>query len=172
MSEIGDFALPVMIFLIVAYGLAVGIPVFDVFLAGAKEGLKTMVTVLPTLVGLITAVTMFQASGAMDLLNGPVAPVASLLGLPVEVIPLMLIHPVSGGGATAILTDIFERFGPDSIVGRIASVMCGSGETTLYAVTVYYGSVGVRSIGHTLPVALLADFAVAVLSGIAVHLFM
>lgn len=172
MAEIGNYALPIMIFAIIASGLIQKVPVFDTFLSGAADGIKTAVTILPTLVGLITAVTMFKASGALDLLTAAVEPAASFLGLPGEVIPLMLIHPISGGGATAVLTDIFTRYGPDSTIGRIASVLCGSGETTFYAVTVYYGSCGIRNIRHTLPAALTADFAVAVLSGIGVRLFM
>lgn len=172
MAELGNYALPMMIFLIIGYGLCQKTPVFDVFLSGAKEGLGTMLNLVPTLVGLITAVIMFQASGVMDWLTVLTKPLASGVGLPAEVIPLMLIHPVSGGGATAVLSDLFQRFGPDSTVGRIASVMCGSDETTLYAVTVYYGSVGIQSTRHTLPVALLADLAVAILSGIGVRLFL
>lgn len=172
MAEIGNYALPVMIFFILSHGILRRVPVFDVFLTGAAEGLKTVVKILPTLVGLITAVAMFKASGAMDLLTAAIRPAAAFLGLPGEVIPLMLIHPVSGGGATALLSDLLNRFGPDSYIGRVASVLCGSGETTFYAVTVYYGSCGVKSIRHTLPAALAADFAVAVLSGIGVRLMM
>jgi spore maturation protein B len=172
MSDIGDYALPVLVLLIIGHGLYKKIAVFEVFLQGAKEGVKTMFHLLPTLVGLITAVTMFQSSGVLDILTVTLQPLATVLGLPCEVIPLALIHPVSSGGATAVLTDIFTRFGPDSTLGKIASVMCGSGETTFYSVTVYYGAVGVQNSRHTIPVALLADFLVAVLSGIGVRMLL
>ncbi len=172
MANLGEYALPVMILLIVGHGLFRKVSVFDVFLSGAMEGLQTAATILPTLVGLITAVTMFKASGAFDLLSVALNPLAGALGLPSSVIPLMLIHPISGSGGMAVLTDILDRFGPDSTVGRIASVMCGSSETTFYAVTVYYGACGVTSTRHTLPCALIADFAAAVLSGVGVRLFM
>lgn len=172
MANIGDFALPCMILLIVGHGLWKKVSVFDVFLSGAAEGLQTATCILPTLVGLVTAVSMIMASGAFDLLTVALSPLAGVLGLPASVVPLMLLHPVSGSGAMAVLTDLLERFGADSQIGRIASVMCGSSETTFYAVTVYYGCCGVTKTRHTLPCALLADLTCAVLSGIGVRLFM
>ncbi len=172
MNDFGNYVLPCMIFLIIAYGLIRKVSVFDVFLTGALEGAYTAFKVLPTLVGLITAVAMLNASGAFDMLAGVLSSMAGILGLPSEVIPLLLIHPVSGSGGMAVLTDLLERFGPDSRVGRIASVMCGSSETTLYAVTVYYGACGVEKTRHTLFCGLLADLAAAVLSGIGVGLLL
>ena len=172
MANIGDFTLPCMILLIVGHGLLKKVPVFDVFLSGAAEGLQTAACILPTLVGLVTAVAMVMASGAFDLLSVAFHPVAGILGLPSAVVPLMLLHPISGSGGMAVLTDLLERFGTDSLVGRIASVMCGSSETTFYAVTVYYGCCGVTKTRHTLPCALLADFTCAVLSGVGVRLLM
>lgn len=172
MADIGSYALVGMVLVIVSYGLIQKIPVFDVFLSGAAEGMKNAVGLVPTLVGLITAVTMVNASGMFDLLLVPLKPLAGLAGLPEAVVPLALIHPLSGSGGVAIFTDILSRFGADSIVGRIASVLCGSSETTLYAVTVYYGACGITKTRHTLPCALIADFSAAVLSGIGVRLFM
>ena len=172
MANVGDYALPCMILLIVGHGLVKKVSVFDVFLSGAAEGLQTAACILPTLVGLITAVSMVMASGAFDLFSAALNPLAGLLGLPASVVPLMLLHPVSGSGGMAVLTDLLGRFGADSQIGRIASVMCGSSETTFYAVTVYYGCCGVTKTRHTLPCALIADFICAVLSGIGVRLFL
>ncbi len=172
MTDLGNTILPVLMGFILVYAMVQRVAVFDCFLSGAGEGIKTMVKLLPTLVGLITAVSMFKASGALDLLTGLLTPVAEWLGLPGEVVPLVLIHPISGGGATAVLTDLFSRYGAESTIGQIASVICGSGETTFYAITVYYGSVGVNQHRHTLPVALCADFTAAVLSGVGVRLFL
>ncbi len=172
MSQIGSYALPVLLAAVLLHGLYKRVPVFDAFLNGAATGLQTAVRLLPTLVGMLTAVAMLQTSGAVELLATALAPVASLIGLPAEVLPLALIHPVSGSGATAVLADLLHRFGPDSVIGNVASVMCGSGETTLYAVTVYYGSCGVTRTRHTLVSALAADCAVAVLSGIGVRLLL
>lgn len=113
---------------------------------------------------------MFQASGALDVLTMALAPVANLIGIKAEVLPLFLIHPISGGGATAMMTNILTQYGVESTVGRIAAVMCGSAETTFYAVAIYYGSVGIKKTRHTIAVALLADYVAAVASGIAVAL--
>lgn len=170
MTLIGAFAMPVLVFLIIFVALAKGVPVFDSFLNGAGEGVSTLLSILPSLVGLITAVEMFKASGALDVLTAALAPVSRWMGLPSETMPLFLLHPISGGGATAVLKSILGDFGPDTYIGRIASVMCGASETTLYAVTIYYGSCGVKKIRHTLFAALTADFVAAVMSGIAVRL--
>ncbi|MBQ6819082.1 MAG: spore maturation protein [Clostridia bacterium] len=172
MKIVAEWLLPVMIAFIVLYGLVKKVPIWHSFLSGAAQGLTTAVGILPTLVGLVTAVAMFQGSGIMDWLSVALAPLTKIVGLPSEVVPLMLIHPISGGGATAVLSDLLSRYGADSHIGRVASVMCGSDETTFYAITVYYGSVGVSSIGHTLPAALLADLAVIVLSGVGVQMFL
>ncbi len=170
MTLIGAFAMPVLVFLIIFSALAKGVPVFDSFLSGAGEGISTLVSILPSLVGLITAVEMFKASGALDVLTAALEPVARWIGLPGETMPLFLLHPISGGGATAVFKSILGDFGPDSYIGRVASVMCGASETTFYAVTVYYGSCGVKKIRHTLLAALTADFVASAMSGVAVRL--
>lgn len=172
MNQFESYLLPCMILVIVAHGLFCKVPVFDVFLTGALEGAYTAWKILPTLVGLITAVAMLEASGVFDFFSKFLSPLAGILGLPSQVIPLMLIHPVSGSGGIAVFTNILEQFGPDSSVGRIASVLCGSSETTLYAVTVYYGAVGVEKTRYTLFCGLMADFAAAVLSGIGVGILL
>ena len=171
MDSIGAWVLPAVLLLIVTAGFLRGVPVFDTFLAGAKEGLQASVSILPTLVGLIMAVSMLSASGALDLVSSLQAPTAKLLGLPPQVIPLALIKPFSGSGSTAVLAQIFKDNGPDSLAGRIASVMSGSTETTFYAIAVYYGAVGVKKTRHTLPAALLADLAACVFSALTVRLF-
>ncbi len=146
-------------------------PLFDTFLVGAKEGFSSAIAILPSLVGLIMAVTMLNASGALDMLSSFLAPVANLLGLPSQVMPLMLIKPVSGSGATAILTQIFQNNGTESFVGRVASVMSGSTETTFYAIAVYYGAVGIKKTRHTIPAALTADLTACVISALTIRLF-
>ncbi len=156
---------------IVLHACVKRVSVFDVFLKGANEGVLASFRLLPTLIGLITAVNMVQASGGLAWLSSLLAPITQPLGLPGEVIPLLVIHPISGSGATAVLSDLLSRYGADSNIGRVAAVLCGSNETTLYAVTVYYGSIGVEANGHTLPTALLADAVVALLCGVGVKLF-
>ena len=133
------------------------VDIFDAFLVGAKDGLKSLFSILPALVGLITAITLFRASGALDFLTKLLAPVTKPLGLPAEIMPLALLRPISGSGSLAILGDLFASAGPDSLAGRIASVVMGSTETTFYALAVYYGAVKIKNIRHTLPAALCAD---------------
>ena len=139
MADFGAWAVPVVITAIVLFGFLRKVPVFDTFVAGAKEGLHTTVSILPTLIGLIMAVSMLSASGALDLFSSLLAPAARFLGLPSQVMPLALIKPFSGSGSTAVLTQIYRSSGPDSFAGRVASVMAGSTETTFYAVAVYSG---------------------------------
>ncbi len=170
MDSFGVWVMPAVLVAIVLAAFLRGVPVFDTFLAGAKEGLQASVSILPTLVGLIMAVSMLSASGALDLLSSLLAPAAGFLGLPTQVIPLALIKPFSGSGSTAVLAQIFKDNGPDSFAGRVASVMSGSTETTFYAIAVYYGAVGVKKTRHTLPAALLADLTACVLSSLTVHL--
>lgn len=171
MPDFGSYAVPVVIACIVLFGFFRKVPVFDSFIAGAKEGLQSSVSILPTLVGLIMAVSMLNASGALDLLSSLLAPVASVLGLPPQVMPLALIKPISGSGSTAVLTQIYKDCGPDSFAGRVASVMAGSTETTFYAVAVYYGSVGIKKTRHTIPAALVGDLTACILSALAVRIF-
>jgi spore maturation protein B len=117
------------------------------------------------------AVSMLSASGALDLLASFLGPAAGALGIPVQIIPLALIKPVSGSGATAILTQIYKDCGPDSFAGRVASVMAGSTETTFYAVAVYFGSVGIKKTRHTIPAAVAGDITALILSSLSVRLF-
>ncbi len=170
MSALADWAIPGVLFAIVLYGYLRGVNVFEVFLAGAREGLKTAAEILPALVALIASVGIFKASGALDLLTVALSPAMRLLGLPAEVLPLALLRPVSGSGAMVIFTELLSRFGPDSTIGRIASVLEGSTETTFYTIAVYFGAAGIRKTRHTAPAAVAADLVGFVMSGIAVRL--
>lgn len=166
-----EIAVPAFIAIVVAVGLIKRVPVFDAFADGAKKGLITLYHIIPTLVGLIVAVNMLKASGAMDMLSSLVEPLAEKIGFPKEIVPMVLLRPVSGSGSTALLNQIYTDNGPDSFAGRVASVLAGSTETTFYAVTVYYGSTNVKKIRHTLWVALTADFTAAVMAVLTVRIF-
>ncbi len=162
---------PVIIVVFIVFGLVKRVGVFDAFLCGAREGLHTAYNIAPTLIGLITAVTMLKSSGAVDMLTEIITPVASKLGFPAEIIPVALLRPVSGSGSTALIVNIFDTLGPDSFAGRIVSVMAGSTETTFYAIAVYYGAVGVKKTRHTLFAGLAADFTAVVFSVLTVRHF-
>lgn len=131
MTTMTDFVVPVIIVLILAWGIWKGVPIFDSFVAGAADGLKVGASIAPALVALLTAVGIFKASGALDVLTHGLAPLGSLLGLPQEVLPLALLRPISGSGALALFQDVLKTWGPDSFIGRVASVMEGSTETSV-----------------------------------------
>ncbi|MDD6225211.1 MAG: spore maturation protein [bacterium] len=166
-----NFIIPAFIAITVAAGFIKKVPVFSAFADGAKKGLLTLYRIAPTLIGLIVAVDMLKASSAMETLCSFLSPVAQTLGFPKEIIPMVLLRPVSGSGSTALLNQLYSDCGPDSFAGRVASVLAGSTETTFYAVTLYFGSTKVKNIRHTLWVALTADFTAAVMAVLTVRIF-
>lgn len=149
--------LPFLLMLIVLFAMQKRVDVFEAFLCGAKKGLHSLVSILPALVGLLVAISMFRASGGLFYLSKWLAPFLNIFKIPVEILPLALLRPISGSGALATVGDILATHGPDSLVGRIASVIMGSTETTFYALAVYFGSVKIKQSRHTVPAALLAD---------------
>ena len=130
---------------------------YDLLLQGGAEGLKLVLTILPALVVLLTAVQMLKASGAMELLSGFLAPVFRFLGIPPETAMLVLIRPISGSAALAVGADLIAQYGVDSMVGRTVAVMLGSTETTFYTISVYFGAAGVKKTRYAIPAALFAD---------------
>lgn len=156
----------------VLYGVIKKVNVFESFRNGAKEGLMTLYAIAPVMIGLLLAVGMVRASGALDFLTEKLRPLFEKLGYPTELVPMALLRPVSGSGATALLTDIYERFGADSFLAKCASVLAGSTETTFYAVTMYYGAVNIKNIRHTLFAALAADVTAMVMCVVTVSLLM
>ena len=172
MAYIGVLCVPALMCLIIGYGLIKGISVYDAFIEGAKEGLVTCVKIFPSLLGLISAVEMLRASGVMDFIMNSASNFADFIGFPVQTLPLMLMRPISGSGAMAIVTDLFKNYSPDSFAGLCASVMMGSTETTFYTIAVYYGAAGIKKIRHTAKAALVADFVGMVGSVIAVRLLL
>ncbi|MGN0517651.1 MAG: nucleoside recognition domain-containing protein [Acutalibacteraceae bacterium] len=171
MDKIGDYIIPILIFIIVAFGFIRKVPIFDTFVKGAKDGLVATYSISASLIGLVTAVTMLKSSGALDMIITFLSPLANLIKIPEQLIPLMLLKPVSGSGSTALLTQILSDNGVNSFCGRAAAVIAGSTETTFYAIAVYYGSVGVKNIRHTLAAAILADIASMITAIITVRLF-
>lgn len=166
-----ELFMPVFIAVIVIFGFVKKVELFDAFTAGATEGIKTLLTIAPSLVGLIVAVNLLKASGATDALCALISPAAQALGFPEQIVPMVLLRPISGGGSTALLTGIYKDCGADSFAGRVASVLAGSTETTFYAIAVYYGSVKVKKIRHTLIAALSADFTAAVMAVLTVRIW-
>lgn len=166
-----DFVMPLFACTVVVFGLIKKVPVFDVFLKGVKEGIAILYSIAPTIMGLVFAVDLLRSSGAVDVICNFVAPAAEYLGFPKEIVPMVLLRPVSGSGSTALLTSLYQDCGPDSFAGRVASVLAGSSETTFYAVATYFGCIKVKKIRHTLCAAILADITAAVMSVITVRIF-
>lgn len=164
--------IPLVITLIFCVGIYKDVDVFGEFVAGAREGIRTTMDILPALIAIMTAIGMFRASGALDALTEAVKPLSSLLNMPKEVVPLTLLRPISGSGALVIVEDILKNSGPDSAAGRVASVMMGSTETTFYTVAVYYSAAGIAKTRYTIPCALVGDMAGFVMSAVFVRLFM
>ena len=166
-----EFVMPAFACTVVLFGLIKRVPVFDIFLKGAKEGILLLYSIAPTIMGLIFAIDLLKSSGAVDAICNFIKPMAQFLGFPPEIVPLALLRPVSGGGSTALLTSLYQDCGPDSFAGRVASVLAGSSETTFYAIAMYYGCIKVKKIRHTLFAALMADFTAVVMSVIFVRIF-
>ncbi len=169
--NISSFVIPVAILLIFCYGIYKNVDVFGEFVAGAKEGVATTINVLPALIAIMTAIGMFKASGALDILTNALEPLAGFLHMPKEVTPLIILRPISGSGALVIVEDILKNLGPDSTAGRVASVMMGSTETTFYTIAVYYSAASIRKTRYTVPCALTADCVGFIMSVALVRIF-
>lgn len=168
---ISSWIIPLLLAVVAVCGLGRRVDIYAALTHGAEEGLHTLLRIIPALVGLLTAVSMFRASGAMEYLASLLSPLLTVLGIPPETAPLLLIRPMSGSGALAVGTELMTRFGPDSYIGRVAAVMLGSTETTFYTIAVYFGSAGIHRTRHTIPAALAADLAGFAASALAVRLF-
>ena len=170
--SLSAFAIPAIVGVIILYALVRRCEVYSAFTSGATDGLRTALSIAPQLVGLLVAIKMFSASGAMDTIVKLIAPAADFLHIPTEVVPFALLRPVSGSGSLAMATDIFAKYGADSFAGRVASVMMGSTETTFYVSAVYFGAVGVKNTRHALGCALAADALSLILSILVCNLML
>ena len=150
---------PLVITGVSLYAAARRVDVYSALVRGAGEGLETLARIVPALVGLMTAVYMLRASGALELAAAALTPLMERLGLPPQLLPLMLVRPVSGSAALGVGAELMETYGPDSMLGRTAAVMLGSTETTFYTIAVYFGAVGITRTRYAVPAALCADLA-------------
>ncbi|WP_077369412.1 spore maturation protein [Anaerosalibacter sp. Marseille-P3206] len=148
--------IPFMVLIIVLHGYIKGVDVYNSFVEGAKEGMKTSIKIMPYLIGIFISIGIFRGSNAMDMFIDLLSPITNVLGIPKEILPLVLIRPISGSGALGVVKDTIAQYGPDSMVGRLSSIMMGSSETIFYTLAVYFGSIGVEDYGHTLKAALLS----------------
>lgn len=157
LNSISSLFLPLFVLLLILYGLVKNIPIYHSFVRGGKEGVALVVEILPSLVAMIVAIEVLQASGAIDYLLLLFRPLIALLHIPEELLFLAIMRSLSGSGAQAFLIEIFSLYGPDSYLGRAASVLFGSTETTFYIVTVYFGAIHIKDLRHSLFVGLFSD---------------
>lgn len=169
--DFSAYLVPLLLSFTALFALGKKVNVYETLTQGAQEGLTILLRILPSLVGLMTAVYMLRASGAMELLGHALAPLLVRLGIPEETAALLFIRPVSGSAALAIGSELMAEHGVDSYIGRVAAVMLGSSETTFYTVAVYFGSAGIHKTRYAVPAALVADLACFVSAAYAVRLF-
>ncbi len=166
-----DYIVPLLLFSVCAAALRKRENPYDLMLTGAAEGLKLLISIVPALVLLLTAVTMLRQSGAIEVLSSFLAPVFFFFGIPAETAILVLIRPISGSAALAVGADLMAHYGVDSEVGRTAAIMLGSTETTFYTISVYFGASGVQKTRYTIPAALIADMTGFIMAALTARLF-
>ncbi len=164
-------AIPALIVFILTYAALKGVKIYEVFVEGAKEGFQVAVRIIPYLVAMLVAIGIFRAGGAMEMLGMLVGPITNLIGMDPEVLPLAILRPLSGSGALGVMSELVTTHGPDSLIGRMASVMMGSTETTFYVMAVYFGSVSVYRTRHAIPGGLIADVVGLIAAVFVTNLF-
>lgn len=166
-----DYLLPLLLFFATALALRRKEDAYARMLSGAAQGLSLLTSIAPSLILLLTAVSMLRASGAAELLSTFLAPAFRFFGIPPETALLVLVRPISGSAALAVGADLMTRYGPDSSIGRTAAVMLGASETTFYTISVYFGAAGIHKTRYTIPAALLADLTAFIAASVTTRLF-
>ena len=151
------YVIPALIILVLVSGLKKGVPCYSTFISGVETGLKTVIAILPPLVAILSASAMLRASGLIDALSQFLAPVFSVFKIPVEILPLALIRPISGGGSIGLLTDTIKTFGVNSRIALTACILCASTETTFYTLSVYFGKTSVKYTKRVIFAAVFGD---------------
>ena len=171
MGYLSNSLIPIIVLIIVVYGMFKGRKVYEWFVEGAKEGLEVCFRIFPALLAMIVAVRIFKDSNMINYINQILEPVLQIIGMPNEVVPLAIVKPLSGSGALGIFTDILNTVGPDTRTGLIASVLMGTTETIFYTITVYFGAVGIKKTRHTLWATTMADMISIILAITLVGIF-
>lgn len=166
MNTISNLIIPFLVLIIIIYALKKKVPIYDVFIDGAKESFEMIFKLFPCLLAMIVGVNLFLKSGII------ISVFKFITFIPTEILPMILMRPISGTSSLAILTNIFETFGPDGFLGTLASFIQGSTDTTFYVITLYFGSVGIKKIRYALWAGLFADLVAIVASIIMVNLIM
>lgn len=165
-----DYIVPIILLVVSLLTLHKKENTYGLLLEGAADGFKLLVTLIPTLILLLTSITMLRASGALEWISRIFSPVFSFFGIPPETAMLVLIRPFSGSAALAVGSELMTQYGVDSLIGRTAAIMLGSTETTFYAISVYFGAAGIQKTRYTIPAALIADFTGFLMASLTAHL--
>jgi len=171
MADISLYILPLMITGIILAGIIKKIPVYEEFVEGAKDGFKVSVSIIPYLVAIIVGISMFKASGAIDLISSALDGFMEKLSIPVDIIPVMITRSLSGSATLGLFSDIVTTHGTESYVTKLAAIMVGSSETTFYVLAVYFGSVGIKKYRYALLTGIIADITGIVLAVLVARLF-
>ena len=171
MANISLYILPIMITGIILAGIIKKIPVYEEFVEGAKDGFKVSVSIIPYLVAIIVGISMFKASGAIDLISSALGSFMEKLSIPVDIIPIMITRSLSGSATLGLFSDIVTTHGTESYVTKLAAIMVGSSETTFYVLAVYFGSVGIKKYRYALLTGIIADITGIILAILAARLF-
>lgn len=167
MNIISLWALPAIILLILTMGLFKKVPLYETFTDGAKDGFKVAVNIIPYLVAIIVAISMFRASGIIEMIGNALKPILTHFNVPADTIPIMIVRSLSGSAALGVFSDVAHNAGPDAYATKLSAVMVGSSETTFYILAVYFGAIGISKLRYALIVGLLADF-IGILTAILV----
>lgn len=157
-------AIPIIILIIIFYGIKEKKKVFDIFLKGSTEGIKIVVNLFPTLIGIFLAVGALRNSGILDFIINLISPITNLLKIPSQILPLAMLRPISGSASMGVAVDIMKQYGVDNTIGMITSVIMGSTETTFYTIAIYTSCVKIKKIRFVLAAALLADLVGMIMS--------
>jgi len=159
LEAVSRWSIPVLIFFFLLLGWVRRVPVYEAFIQGAGEGFQTAIRIIPYLVAMFVAIKVFRVSGSLEIIAHACTPILRFFGAPAEILPLAIMRPLSGSSALGLATELVKTYGPDSFIGRLASVMQGSTDTTFFVLTVYFGSVGIRRYRHAVTLGLLADLS-------------
>lgn len=164
---LSSWLIPLIIIITLTFGIIKKIPVYETFIEGSKDGLKVAIDIIPYLIAIIVAVSMFRASGAIELAQQTLGGILETLKIPVDVLPVMVVRSLSGSAVLGMFSDIVNQFGPDSYITKLTAIMVGSSETTFYVLAVYFGAVGIKKFRHALLAGILADI-IGIIAAIAV----
>lgn len=167
---LSSLIIPLLVLIIVLYGLYKKVDIYNVFVEGSKESFEIIYSMFPCLLAMIFGINIFLESGFLNYLSNFLSPLLELLKIPFDLLPMIIMRPISGSSALVILSSIFEKFGPDSFIGLLASVLQGSTDTTFYVLTLYFGSIGIKKIRYSLFAGLMADLCAIVVSIVIVNL--